>query len=136
MYLAILALPMFSHMLYDFFQKGMIFEFYGNWLFREDYENDEIKYKIEGLKLELSESIEMSVHRAHLSDQILMLENSIKPTPFYKKPLGNCLKCFHVWICIIFTIIFSLRYHLDFNLFKWVLSVSISYYILIKNHYE
>lgn len=91
----ILVLPMLSHMLYDFFQKGMIFEFYGNWLFKEE-----------------RQELDM---------------------PFYKKPLGGCLKCFHIWVCIFFTLSYS---GFDVDIYKWILAVSISYYILIKNHYE
>jgi hypothetical protein len=79
----ILLLPALSFMLYDFFQEGMIFEFYGKWLDR--------------LPINLA------------------------------KPLGLCLKCFHIWVVIIFAVLF-----LDVSILKFIISTSISYVILVK----
>ena len=42
-------------------------------------------------------------------------------------PLGDCLKCFHVWVVIIFSLLF-----LDISMVKFIISLSISYVILIK----
>jgi len=51
------------------------------------------------------------------------------------KPLGLCLKCFHVWINIF---IFSI--HVieggNINLFFFIIATAISYHILLKNWYN
>lgn len=99
--LFILFLPFLSFMLYDFMQLGMIFEKYGNWLKKEEYFNNKTK----------------SVKK-HL------------PIPFYKKPLGLCLKCFHVWIVIIFSLIIGVSF------IKFIISLGISYVILVKLFYD
>lgn len=46
--------------------------------------------------------------------------------PFIAKPLGLCLKCFHVWIVIIFSLILGVTF------IKFIISLGISYVILIK----
>jgi hypothetical protein len=137
-YLMILALPFVSSMIYDLFQNGMIFEFYGNWLFKEDRLNEPLEEKIAILKEELeTKKLTLTNYGIEsINKELSDLENSIKPTLFYKKPLGGCLKCFHIWVCIIFTLSYLLLNHLDVNLFKWIVCVGISYFILIKNHYE
>lgn len=127
-YLMIIGLPFVSSMLYDFFQKGMIFEFYGNWLFKEDRHNEMV---------ESNTLPPMDFTKGGLvTNEIIQDYGKIKETPFYKKPLGNCLKCFHIWVCIVFTLSYFLLNHLDLNLFKWITSVGISYFILIKKNYE
>lgn len=54
---------------------------------------------------------------------------------FLSKPLGLCLKCFHIWICII---IFSIHVIKDgdSNLFFFIIATAISYHILLKNWYS
>lgn len=84
--LFILFLPFLSFMLYDFIQKGMIFEKYGDWL----------------------ETI----------------------NPFVAKPLGLCLKCFHVWVVIIFSLFIGVHF------IKFIISLGISYVILVKLFYD
>ena len=54
---------------------------------------------------------------------------------FIKKPLGKCLKCFHVWICIL---VFALLTNFDILFFiniKFILALSLSYGILVKEYY-
>jgi len=51
---------------------------------------------------------------------------------FWKKPLGLCLKCFHIWIFIILQIIFIKQ----FSLFLFILCLSFSYHKLVKNYYN
>lgn len=92
-YVAILALPCLSYMLFDWFQKGMILSIYGKWLFKERSEDAKILWLV--------------------------------------KPLGGCLKCMHVWIVIIFSVIF-IR---DINLIKFIIALSISYHILVKSYF-
>ncbi len=46
------------------------------------------------------------------------------------KPLGKCLKCFHVWIVIISSIIIGISF------FKFIILLSISYVILVKLFYD
>ena len=46
------------------------------------------------------------------------------------KPLGKCLKCFHVWICIIAGIIIGVSF------LKFIILLSISYLLLIKLFYN
>lgn len=87
-YLVIAFSYMFSYMLYDFMQDGMIFSKYGAWIRSGDV--------------------------------------------FWKKPLGNCLKCFHIWIAIIIQIIFISK----FNLLLFILTISYSYHKLVKNYYN
>lgn len=54
---------------------------------------------------------------------------------FIKKPLGLCLKCFHVWVCII---TFLMLNNFDFLFFiniKFIFALSLSYGILVKEYY-
>jgi len=54
---------------------------------------------------------------------------------FIKKPLGLCLKCFHVWICIF---LFNYLNGFDILFFiniKFILALSLSYGILVKEYY-
>jgi hypothetical protein len=51
--------------------------------------------------------------------------------PFLAKPLGLCLKCFHVWVVIGFTLLF-----LDFELSKFIISLGASYVILDKSFFK
>lgn len=46
------------------------------------------------------------------------------------KPLGACLKCFHVWVCIIAGIIIGVTF------LKFIILLSISYVILVKLFYN
>lgn len=87
----LLLLPFFSGMVYDFFQPGMIFSRYGDWLFHE-------------------ERLEWNM-------------------PWYKKPLGGCLKCFHIWVCIVFIILSG-----DISA-KYLTHIGVSYYILTRSYY-
>ena len=50
--------------------------------------------------------------------------------PFVAKPLGLCLKCFHVWIVIIFSLIIGVPF------IKFIISLGISYVILVKLFYD
>lgn len=88
----LLMLPFVSGMVYDFFQEGMIFSFYGDFLFKEERE---------GLNM-----------------------------PKWKKPIGGCLKCFHVWVCILFLLIVG-----DFKFINLPL-ISVSYFILTISYYR
>lgn len=45
------------------------------------------------------------------------------------KPMGLCLKCFHIWVCIFFFIFFGE----DFS--KFILLLPVSYLILLKLYY-
>lgn len=90
-YLAILILPFFSGMIYDWFQKDMVLSIYGDWLNKE-------------------------------RGKILT---------FIKKPLGACLKCMHVWVCIIWFLCFC-----DLNVLKFLPLLGVSYYILVKSYFE
>lgn len=84
--IVILLLPFFSGMLYDFFQPGMVFGRYGEWLFKDE--------------------------------------------KWWKKPLGACLKCFHIWVCIGYILALGT---LDI---KNILYISISYFILTTCYYK
>lgn len=53
-----------------------------------------------------------------------------KINPFLAKPLGLCLKCFHVWIVIIFSLIIGVSF------IKFIISLGISYVILVKLFYD
>jgi hypothetical protein len=53
-----------------------------------------------------------------------------KINPFLGKPLGLCLKCFHVWIVIIFSLIIGVSF------IKFIISLGISYVILVKLFYD
>lgn len=133
-FLSILLLPYLSFMLYDFMRKGMIFQWYGNLVNKEIYFNDEIDLQIETLKI--SECF---------NDEIKALELQKIYEPRWKKPLGSCLKCFHVWVVIIYFIITSIitnYFNIDLtfdNLFfitiKFVIALSLSYGILYKEFY-
>lgn len=46
------------------------------------------------------------------------------------KPLGKCLKCFHIWVAIIVSIIFGI------SLSKFIISIGLSYVILVKLFYD
>lgn len=49
--------------------------------------------------------------------------------PWYKKPFGGCLKCFHIWVCIVFIIASG-----DIDI-KYLTHLGISYYILTRSYY-
>lgn len=94
-YLVLLILPFFSGMINDFFQSGMAFSRYGDFLYKEIREEKEM--------------------------------------PKWKKPIGGCLKCFHVWVCIVWIVAST---HLHFDIVKFILFLSLSYYILTNRYYE
>ena len=48
-----------------------------------------------------------------------------------QKPLGMCLKCFHIWVGIFIFLITG-----DYDLLKFIISIAISYVILVKLFYE
>lgn len=50
--------------------------------------------------------------------------------PKWKKPLFGCLKCTHVWVCIIYLILAG-----DFNIIN-LLYISLSYFILTLFYYR
>lgn len=50
--------------------------------------------------------------------------------PIFAKPLGLCLKCFHVWISIFTCLFFGVEF------FKFVIILPISYVILIKLFFD
>lgn len=136
-YLILLILPFFSGMIYDFLQKGMIFEKAGNWLFKEDQLNKSITDKIEVLKDQLSQTDDETEKEA-LSTEILALDSEMTPTPYWKKPIGNCLKCTHVWVCIIWMTvnwIFFIPFEIS-DLIKFIPYLSVSYYILVNRYFE
>lgn len=88
----LLLLPFLSGMLYDFFQPGMVFSKYGDFVFKEEREDKEPKW--------------------------------------WKKPIGGCLKCMHVWVCILFILWTG-----DIDA-KYVPFISLSYYILTLCYYR
>lgn len=94
-----------TNFLDDCFQKGMIFEFYGNWIFKEDHLNKDITDKIDVLKCELNDTIRED-EKAEISTQILMLDAQMTPTPKWKKPIGNCMICTNVWCGFLMLILF------------------------------
>ena len=49
---------------------------------------------------------------------------------FIGKPLGVCLKCFHVWVTILVAIHFGIPF------FKFIISLSVGYVILVKLFYK
>lgn len=49
--------------------------------------------------------------------------------PFIGKPLGLCLKCMHIWICILFFVFFGQDFY------KFILLLPVSYLILLKLYY-
>lgn len=54
---------------------------------------------------------------------------------FIKKTLGLCLKCFHVWLSML---VFGILVDFDILFFisiKFILALSLSYGILIKEYY-
>ena len=94
-YLVLLILPFFTGMINDFFQSGMIFSRYGDFLYKELREDKEM--------------------------------------PFWKKPIGGCLKCFHVWVCIGWI---AFTQGCETDIVKFILFLSLSYYILTNRYYE
>lgn len=100
-----------SYMLYDFMQDDMIFSFYGNWLKKEQKFNKIVELNNSNESNQLMEFIKI---------------------PSWKKPLGLCLKCFHIWIFIILQIIFIKQ----FSLLLFILCLSFSYHKLVKNYYN
>lgn len=49
---------------------------------------------------------------------------------FIGKPLGLCLKCFHVWVVILFSLFIGI------SLLKFIILLSVSYVILVKLFYK
>lgn len=62
-------------------------------------------------------------------DWLFAEERNGLPMPWYKKPLGGCLKCFHIWICIGFIVVSG-----DINA-KYLPFIGVSYYILTYVYY-
>ena len=125
-YLALLLVPYLSYMLYDWMQDGMILEWYGDWLRKEESRNKEIDFHNELQQNDLEKGL-ITMNEVYLLKKV--------KTPFYKKPLGLCLKCFHVWICIL---VFLSLNDFDFLFFiniKFILALSLSYGILVKEYY-
>lgn len=125
-YLALLIVPYLSYMLYDFMQPNMILSWYGDWLRKEESRNKEIDFHNELQQNDLEKGL-ITMNEVYLLKKV--------KTPFYKKPLGLCLKCFHVWICIL---VFALLTNFDILFFiniKFILALSLSYGILVKEYY-
>lgn len=101
-----------SFMLYDFMQDGMIFGFYGKWLKKEETYNKFVD--------------------AHNSKEDTTILLDYVEVPFWKKPLGLCLKCFHVWIALIIAIIFLE----NINYLLLIVTISFSYHKLVQNYYN
>ena len=125
-YLALLLVPYLSYMLYDWMQDGMILEWYGDWLRKEESRNKEIDFHNELQQNDLEKGL-ITMNEVYLLKKV--------KTPFYKKPLGLCLKCFHVWICILVFLSLSNFDFLFFINIKFILALSLSYGILVKEYY-
>ena len=52
------------------------------------------------------------------------------------KPLGACLKCFHVWIFITLYIISLYMFNQSFNVLLLIIALGFSYHNLVKNYYN
>lgn len=124
----VLLSPCLSYMLYDFFQEGMIFEKYGKWLTKEESWNNRLTERIKSLNEELINcKLTLTDYGVKcINEELAELEKSIVKIPFYKKPLGGCLKCFHVWIFIIVGLLSGIFF------IKYILLLALSYVILIK----
>ena len=116
-----------SYMLYDFMQDGMIFSFYGRWLRKEENRNLEIETHNNRLSEDLEKGI-IELSELKLIDKVIV--------PIWKKPLGLCLKCFHIWIYIILYIIILIFLNQSINVAFFIISISISYHKLVKNYYS
>ena len=116
-----------SYMLYDFMQDGMIFSFYGRWLRKEENRNLEIESHNNRLSEDLEKGI-IELSELKLIDKVIV--------PIWKKPLGLCLKCFHIWIYIILYIIILIFLNQSINVAFFIISISISYHNLVKNYYS
>lgn len=105
-----------SYMLYDFMQDGMIFSFYGNWL-----------------KKEINYNKFVDIYNQKEDTKILMEKVELKS---WKKPLGLCLKCFHVWINILIILISYFLLNQNFNFFIFTICMAYSYTKLAEKYYE
>jgi len=114
-------------MFYDFMQDGMIFSFYGRWLRKEENRNLEIETHNNRLSEDLEKGI-IELSELKLIDKINV--------PSWKKPLGLCLKCFHIWIYLILYIIILIFLNQSINVAFFIISISISYHKLVKNYYS
>lgn len=115
-----------SFMLWDFMQKGNIFERYGSWVNKEERENNDIIEQINILSDEKTKEAE---------EAISYLKTCIQKIPAYKKPLGNCLKCFHIWVFLIFFTVFNLSDLIIFHIKEvpiYSILLGVSYVILVK----
>ena len=125
-YLALLIVPYLSYMLYDFMQPNMILSWYGDWLRKEENRNKEIEFHNELQQNDLEKGI-ITINEVYVLKKL--------KTPIIKKPLGLCLKCFHVWICIITFLILNNFDFLFFINLKFIFALSLSYGILVKEYY-
>lgn len=125
-YLLLIYSYKISYMLYDFMQDGMIFSLYGKWLRREENRNLEIEMHNNRLSEDLEKGI-IELSELRFIDRITV--------PFWKKPLGKCLKCFHVWVFLLL-FIFCLFIGKDFDFLFFITSLAISYTKLAKDYYE
>ena len=125
-YLALLIVPYLSYMLYDFMQPNMILSWYGDWLRKEENRNKEIEFHNELQQNDLEKGI-ITINEVYVLKKL--------KTSIYKKPLGLCLKCFHVWICIITFLILNNFDFLFFINLKFIFALSLSYGILVKEYY-
>ena len=125
-YLALLIVPYLSYMLYDFMQPNMILSWYGDWLRKEENRNKEIEFHNELQQNDLEKGI-ITINEVYVLKKL--------KTPIYKKPLGLCLKCFHVWVCIITFLILNNFDFLFFINLKFIFALSLSYGILVKEYY-
>ena len=76
-----------------------------------------------------------SIKQGHYHDPACIIDANETEHEFIKKPLGLCLKCFHVWICIITFLILNNFDFLFFINLKFIFALSLSYGILVKEYY-
>lgn len=117
-----LCSPCVSFMLWDWMQKDMILQIAGNWVNKEIYHNSDIAEKIKILQDEKTPEAEEAI--SHLRNTELKVKR-------YKKPLGACLKCFHVWVFL------ALNIAVIYTQLPIYLSLlGVSYVILVKLFYK
>jgi len=107
--LATLLSPFVSWFIYDMINTSPLLIRYREWIYKEIEETKEIE------QIEQTEEIE---------------ETETETIPFYKYPLGYCLKCMGVWV----SIFIYLNPYFEFTLF--ITLISISYFIIVKLFYK
>ena len=105
--LVLIFSPCISYMIYDFMQKGMILSFVGEFVFKEVWYNENIEDESKKIK-----------------------------EPKWKKPLGACLKCFHVWIFILIYILQRIEILHIQSMLYFITLLAVSYVILFRLFYR